>query len=131
MLAAYQQYQQTQVSTASPKSVVVMLFDRALLACRRSRDAGARGDYVTKGKETNRAQAILMELSSGLNHEVAPEMCQNLARLYQFWSSQVMQWHLGRLPQGLSTTERQIRELRDAFAESFGLRRASDDPFAG
>jgi flagellar secretion chaperone FliS len=127
MLAAYQQYQRTQVSTAAPKAIVVMLFDRALLACKRAREAEARRDFTTKGKETSRAQAILSELSLGVNPDAAPELGQNLARLYQFWSSQVMQWSLGRLPDGLDAAERQMRDLRDAFVQAFGMHRTSYD----
>jgi flagellar biosynthetic protein FliS len=130
MLAAYERYQHTKISTADPKALVVMLFDRTLLACRKARDAAACGDFSTKGKETNRAQAILQELSLGLNHEAAPELSQNLARLYQFWSTQVTQWHLGRRSNGLEVVERQVRELREAFARAFGMRRADEDSSA-
>jgi flagellar protein FliS len=126
MYQAYRQYVTMQVSTADPKQLVILLFDRALLACRRVLDRTA-ADLSVRAKEVNRAKAILQELNGGLDHEAAPELCNNLSRLYTFWIGLLSRSHLGRSAEHVATVERQMRSLRDAFAQAFAADRALSD----
>jgi flagellar secretion chaperone FliS len=64
--APQQAYLQAAVETASPAKLLVMLYDRLVLDCRRAADAQQQGDHATAHQQLLHAQAIVAELQSSL-----------------------------------------------------------------
>lgn len=77
-------YLRTKILTASPQELRLMLYDGAIKFSRQAADALTAEDYETAYGALMRAQKIVLELSSSLNHEVAPELCSKLSGLYTF-----------------------------------------------
>ncbi len=73
-------YKQQAVSTAPPAQLVLMCYDGVLAAITRAR----QGDIETRNRELQRAQAILTELSSTLDHDRGGQIAGSLASLYAF-----------------------------------------------
>jgi flagellar protein FliS len=84
MAAPSQEYLKTKVMTASPEMLTLMLWDGALRFAEQGKDAILKKDIEGSYKALMRAQRIITELSTGLKHSVAPELCANLAALYNF-----------------------------------------------
>lgn len=78
------EYLKTRVLTAAPEELQLMLYDGAVRFSEQAREAIVRGDFEESFTLLNRARNIIIELSTSMKDEVAPEACANLRRLYLF-----------------------------------------------
>lgn len=78
------EYLRNAVMTATPEQLQLMLYDGAIRFARQARKAIMEGDRETSCEKLIRAQKILIEMRNGLRHEVNPELCKQLAALYDF-----------------------------------------------
>jgi flagellar protein FliS len=77
-------YLKTRIMTASPEQLRLMLYEGAIKFCRQAREALPKRDFETSYNALTRAQKIVLELSTSLNHQVAPDLCSKLNALYTF-----------------------------------------------
>jgi flagellar secretion chaperone FliS len=78
------QYLKTQIMTASPEALQLMLWDGAIRFAEQGKDAILKKDIEGSYRLLMRSQKIIMEMVSSLRHDVHPELCKNLAALYTF-----------------------------------------------
>jgi flagellar protein FliS len=115
-------YRSNAVLTASPGQLVLMLYDGALKALALAREAFARPEEDFRRIEVInaqllKAQAILNELSSGLNFEAGGEVALTMQRLYDYHLNRLFEANLRKQVGPVIEVERLLRELRDAWAE--------------
>ncbi len=79
---AANEYLKTKVMTASPTELRMMLFDGAIKFCHQAREAIAAEQIESAHDALMRAQKIVLELSTSLDHKVAPDICDKLTALY-------------------------------------------------
>src|SRR5215475_8549240 len=79
-----QEYLKTKVLTASPEMLTLMLWDGAIRFAEQGKDAILKKDIEGSYKSLVRSQKIITELTTNLRHEVNPELCANLASIYNF-----------------------------------------------
>src|SRR5215207_8202321 len=84
MAAPSQEYLKTKVMTASPEMLTLMLWDGAIRFAEQGKEAIAKKEIEASYKGLVRAQRIITELLSNLKHDVNPELCGQLAALYNF-----------------------------------------------
>ncbi len=77
-------YLRNAVMTASPEQLHLMLYDGAIRFSLQARDAIEARDYETSYNKLSRAQAIILEMQSGLRPEVNRELCERMAAIYSF-----------------------------------------------
>ena len=77
-------YLKTKIMTASPEELRLMLYDGALKFCRQARAALEKKNYEASYNNLMRAQKIVLELSTSLNHDADPQLCQRLSALYTY-----------------------------------------------
>lgn len=77
-------YLRTKVMTAKPAELRLMLIDGAIRFTELAKRGYESKDYETAYNGTTRAQAILLELVTSLRHDLAPELCKNVAAIYTF-----------------------------------------------
>lgn len=77
-------YMRTKILTASPEELRLMLYEGAIRFCRQARQSMAAKDREAAYNSLMRAQKIVLELSTSLNHQVDPELCDKLSSLYTF-----------------------------------------------
>ncbi|GAB4108262.1 MAG: flagellar export chaperone FliS [Phycisphaeraceae bacterium] len=77
-------YLKTKIMTASPEELRLMLYDGALKFCRQARAALEKKNYEESYNNLMRAQKIVLELSTSLNHDADPQLCQRLSALYTY-----------------------------------------------
>ncbi|HEX7008819.1 MAG TPA: flagellar export chaperone FliS [Phycisphaeraceae bacterium] len=82
--AATNPYLRTKILTARPEELRLMLYDGALRFCRQAQAAMAQRKYEESYNCLMRAQKIVLELSTSLNHQADPDLCSRLAALYTF-----------------------------------------------
>lgn len=77
-------YLRTKIMTASPEELRLLLYEGAIKFIRQARDGIAKSDHEAAYNGIIRAQKIVLELSTSLNHQVAPELCGKLSALYTY-----------------------------------------------
>ena len=77
-------YRRTQVQSATPLELVVMLYDGTIRFLDAARSAIERRDIPARRDALSRALAIISELQSTLNLQDGGEVAASLDRLYQY-----------------------------------------------
>lgn len=81
---ARDKYFDTQVLTAPPQKLQLMLIDGALRYARQAADHWRQGRVYEGGEALIGCQRIVTELLRGLKPEVAPSLVDNVANVYRF-----------------------------------------------
>lgn len=92
-------YLRTKVLTASREELRLMLFDGALRFARQGRTAIEAHQHEAAYENMVKAQRIVLELSSSLNHEVMPDVCDKLSALYTYIYKLLVEATMQRKPE--------------------------------
>ncbi len=111
---ASQKYLAQQVMSASPATLVAMLYDRAIMLLHDAVDAIEAGDIERRWRANSKATEIVAELWQALDMEAGGEIAENLNRLYGF-----MMMHLTMVD-----TENSAQAARDVIGLLEPLRRS-------
>lgn len=84
MSVAPNPYLRTKIMTASPEELRLMLYDGAIRFCEQGREALQKRDFEASYTNLMRAQKIVLELSTSLNHSIEPDLCAKLSALYTY-----------------------------------------------
>ncbi len=84
MQAAANPYLRTRILTASSHELRLMLYDGAVRYAQQGREALAQSRFEDSFNALSRCKRIVMELTTSLNHGVAPEVTEKLGALYTF-----------------------------------------------
>ena len=77
-------YLRAAVLTATPEQLHLMLYDGAIKFALQGKDALLAKNYEESYNKLSRAQAIVIEMQSGLRPEVSPDLCARMAAIYNF-----------------------------------------------
>jgi len=90
------EYLRTKVLTASPEELHLMLYDGAIRFSEEAKSGLESGNLEQAHDALGRAQNIVLEMSSGLDHEVNPELCAKMSSLYNFIYRRLVEANLKR-----------------------------------
>ena len=113
---AAQNYLRTRVLTATPEQLQMMLYDGALRFAEQARAAMEARDYDKSYSTICRAQKILTEMTSGLKHDVFPELCGKLASLYNFAYRKLVDANVHRNIEAIDEALAVLRYQRETWA---------------
>ena len=82
--AADNPYLRDAVMTATAEQLQLMLYDGAIRYATQARDALTAKNFEEAYDLLARAQAIIVEMQSGLNYEVNRELCERVGAIYGF-----------------------------------------------
>jgi flagellar secretion chaperone FliS len=91
-------YLRTQIMTASPQQLRLMLYGGAIKFCRQALQFLDARDYEGSYNALMRAQKIVLELSTSLNREAAPDLCDKLGALYTYIYRLLIDANMHRAP---------------------------------
>lgn len=77
-------YLKTKVLTASPEELRLMLYEGAIKFCHQAGTALENSEREAAYHSLMKAQKIVLELSTSLNHDVDPDLCSKLSALYTY-----------------------------------------------
>ena len=112
-----QEYRKNAVLGASPAQLVVMLYDGALRFIEGGRLAMRARDINRQNDALQRAQRIVVELLSTLDHEKGGEIAASLASLYGFVLDRLSAANIEDRESALDEAARTLRELRESWAQ--------------
>lgn len=113
---AYQAYKNTQVATASPGALILMLFDGAIKFSNQAVKCIEQSDFAGANEKLLRSQDIMSELISSLNMDVG-EISNNLYQLYSFVCQLLVQANVEKDAKVINQAVGLLRELRDMWRE--------------
>ncbi len=121
MNAYMNQYQQTQVTTASPERILIMLYDGAIRFVGRARLAIEAGEKLVKRESISKAMAIVAYLSETLDHQAGWDGAEELDGLYGYMIRELTRANLKDDLKALEVVERLLTGLRDTWDEAIDL----------
>jgi flagellar protein FliS len=111
-------YRRVDLESAPKTQIVERLFDRCVRDIAAARAAIAVRDIHGKAAALDHALQIVVELKASLNPAAAPELCVNLAALYDFVSDRLIDANTNLDPKPLDQATRIMTELADAFRKA-------------
>ncbi len=104
------------VKSATPGQLVVMLYDGLLRFATDARDAML--ENRPSADMVNRCIRILTELNTCLRYDVAPEFCDRLSKLYEFYTMELSRAMHRNQPQIITSILPMIATRRDAWQDA-------------
>ena len=113
----YNQYKQTQITTANQGKLIVMLYDGAIKFLNIALDNLDPKTYDAVNNNIIKAQDIITELLLSLNMDEGGEISQNLFNLYMYFKRQLLEANIRKDGEIISQTIKLLKELRDAWEQ--------------
>ncbi len=109
-------YLRNAVMTARPEQLQLMLYDGAIRFVSQAREAIEKKEIENSFNLLTRAQNIVREMEHGLRHEVAPEICGQMASLYQFVFGKLVDANVNKDLQAIDDALKVLRHQRETWA---------------
>jgi len=107
---------ETNISSASPHKLIVMLYDGALVAILKALTNMKSGNIAEKGKAVSHAIAIIDNgLRASLDRDAGGQIATSLDSLYDYMSRQLLLGNLENKPEKLEEVHRLLADLRGAW----------------
>ena len=111
----YSQYQQTQVDTASPERLLLMLYEGAIRFLNAGRKGILERKYEMAHQNIVKAQDIITEFMATLNMKDGGEFSQNLFDLYDYLNARLSVANVQKDPAIVEEVLGFVRELHEAW----------------
>jgi len=122
---AMNRYRAVTDETAIAEEILLRLLDGALRFAEEGKAAMAAKDFALKGKRLMQVVAIIDELVTALDREVAPEVTANLARIYQFARGRLIHANTTLTAKSVDEAIRVLTPVRDAFHKAIQQQKAA------
>lgn len=126
----YNQYQKTQVMTASREKVLLMLYEGAIRFTKQAHAAMKQKKIAEKGKYISKATAILSELMATLDFKAGGQLAIDLENLYVFMIDKLIEGNIKNDPECLEHVEKLLMTLFEAWKDVIENPRADGVPSA-
>ncbi len=109
-------YRKMQIETADPATLILMLFDRAIVLLDKAKNEIIEKQYEEKGHSLAKANEIIAELSAALDMERGGEIATSLSRLYNFVMREIIDADMNLNTNAIDNARRIVSELRESWA---------------
>lgn len=109
---------ETEVASASPHKLILMLLDGALLAVSRAAAYMAENRIAEKGQSISNAIDIIANgLKSSLNYEAGDELAERLGALYDYMCTRLLYANLRNDRAALDEVASLLKEIKSGWEE--------------
>lgn len=115
MASSYHPYLEQSILTASPLELVCALYRIVLESVHTAARCVDAGDIEGRGKAVTKATDGILELLATLNHESGGAISRNLAELYGYMASRLLQGHMDQDRAPFDEVEKLVRTLLEAW----------------
>lgn len=109
----HQKYQQTQLHTASPAQLLLMLYDGAIRFSRVGISAIQEKNYEKANINLCKAQAVIHELIAALNYDYP--IAKTLYQVYEYMIHQLINANMKKITRPADEVVSYLLELREAW----------------
>lgn len=114
----YEQYKTTQISTATPGQLVVMLYDGAIKFCKMAKLGIEQKNIETANNNLIKVQNIIQELKLSLDMKAGGDLSETLDALYEYMLRRLIEANMKKDVKIIGEVQRNLEELRDAWVEA-------------
>lgn len=114
---AFKAYQSTNITTAKPEKVLLMLYEGCIKFMRIAKVKMAEKKIAEKGKNISKALAIIAELINTLDHEVGGQLSADLENLYIFIMDKLIEANIHNKIEDIEIAEKLILTLYEAWGD--------------
>ena len=114
---AFKAYQSTNVTTAKPEKVLLMLYEGCIKFIRNAKIKMQEKKVSEKGKNISKALAIVAELINTLDHEVGGQLSADLENLYMFIMDKLIESNIHNKVEDLEVAEKLLLTLYEAWGD--------------
>ncbi|HRZ28491.1 MAG TPA: flagellar export chaperone FliS [Spirochaetota bacterium] len=122
----YNQYKETQITTANQGKLIVMLYDGAIKFLNIAVENMNPKTYDIVNSNIIKTQDIITELLISLNMKDGGEISKSLFSLYMFFKKQLLEANIKKDPEVIKNVIKMLKELRDAWDKISSTETASD-----
>ncbi|CAH1209568.1 Flagellar secretion chaperone FliS [Paenibacillus auburnensis] len=115
----YEKYRQSSVQTSTPAQLVIMLYDGAIRFIRAGMDGISKQDYEKTNLNLGKAQTIISELMSTLDHSI--EISKNLFSLYEYANHLLIEANIHKSGEKAEEALGYLIELRETWLQASKL----------
>lgn len=115
----YQSYKQTEIETANPGKLLLLLYDGALKRLHRAKDGLEQGRLEETHQDLVRVQEILVELMLALDWNVGGDLASRLHSLYNFMYRRLVDANIKQEPEAVGEVIRLLSTLREGWEEAY------------
>jgi len=113
---AAQRYNQVRATTSTPGELLLALYD-GLFRFLNGAKVCFENNEAARGRElVSKARAVVSELLMALDYKVAPDLCANLAAVYDFALHRLSDANRDAKPVHVAEVVRALTPLREAWA---------------
>jgi flagellar protein FliS len=113
--ATYDQYLETEVLSATPLQLTIMLYRAAIDSIAAARRHLHNSEIWERSQRINKASEIISELTQSLDHEAGGEISRNLAELYAYMQTRLVQANLQQAELPLAEVGSLLSTLLEAW----------------
>ena len=113
----YANYKETQIKTASPEKLLMMLFDGGIKFMKQAKDHLEKKEMKEANNKLQRSQAILLELMNSLDTKQG-EVAENLMLLYDYMLNELIQANVRKDTEKIDNIMEMMREMKETFQEA-------------
>lgn len=119
-------YKETQIKTASPGKLIIMLYDGAIKHCKLAHENLEKGfKFNDKACQSlTKAQDIISELMVSLDFEKGGDIAKNLFSLYVYMNRRLLDSNLQKDAEPVKEVQNMLSELRGAWIQIIDQRPA-------
>ena len=116
-IKALKAYQSTNITTAKPEKVLLMLYEGCIKFVRIAKVKMQEKKIAEKGKNISKALGIVAELINTLDHEVGGQLSSDLENLYMFIMDKLIDSNIHNKPEDLEVAEKLLMTLYEAWRD--------------
>lgn len=111
----YAQYQQTQIDTATPERLLLMLYEGLIRFLNAGKQAILDHNFEVAHRNIVKAQDIILEFMATLNMKDGGEVARNLFDLYEYFNSRLAQANVSKNAEIVDEVLNLVRPLHEAW----------------
>ena len=121
-------YLASQVNTASPEQLMLMLYDGAIRFAALAIKAIDENDLDKRSTYINKTYAILAEFAATLDHNQDAQLAENLDALYNYMQQRLMDANLKNDPAPVEEVKIMLSDLRQTWAQAIEQNKKEHQP---
>ncbi len=110
-------YKKSQIETADQLTLILMLYDRAILLLGKAKKEISEGKYEEKHHSLMKAQDIVFELIQSIDQDKGKEIAASLLILYDYVIREIMEGDTNLNTKAIDNAKGIISELRESWKE--------------
>lgn len=114
----YDEYKTTQIQTATPGQLILMLYQGAIKFCKISKISIEDKDFIKANKYLIKVQDIITELTISLDMKSGSEIAKNLSSLYEYMNRKLLEANIKKDIEIISEVQSLLEELESAWQEA-------------